>query len=296
MKESICLLIGIMALCVLRCEKKLPVVDTPIHPYQVDHHPAFFADSMGKNTIAYHHSAGDETGIFLCDFEKREPRLLISSPGYGISFSHDGYWITFSDQRIWKIKVNGDSLTQLVSDENGEAFFPNWSPDGTTIAYDIGLGPQKGIYLMDPNGGNKKWLLNGRDPAWSLEGNRLYYTGWTDSIATDTTYMEIYYFEFATSRKKRLTYLRRPWFTSECSVSPSGEKIAFTFQKERGELPQVWIIGNNGENARQITKQGGCNPVFCSEEEIIYAKLLWGYGRLWRIGINGENDTPLFDE
>lgn len=296
MKKLIWLVIGFLVLTAFSCDKKLPVVDYPVLPYQVDHQPAVFTDSQGKKTIAYRHTAGDQPGIYLCDFEQRKPRLLIRSPAYGISFSPDGNWITFSDQRIWKIKVNGDSLTQLVSDEEGEAFFPDWSPDGSKIAFDIGLGPKKGIYLMDPDGANQQRAIDGRDPAWSPEGSRLYYTGWTDSIVTDTTYMEIYCFEFATGQEKRLTYLRRPWFTSEPSVSPTGDKIAFTLQQKRGELSEVWIMGKNGENPRQLTSQGGCNPVFCSKEEIIYAKLVWDDGRLWRIGADGENDTSFFDE
>ena len=147
---------------------------------------------------------------------------------------------------------------------------------------------------MDPDGGNQQWLLHGRDPVWSPDGKGLYYTGWTDSISTDTTYMEIYSFEFATSQKKRLTYLRRPFFTSEPCVSPSGEKIAFTFKQEKGNLSEIWIMGRNGEDVRQLTTQGGCNPVFISEEEIIYAKLVWSDGRLWRIGADGQNDRLFF--
>jgi hypothetical protein len=278
------------------CEKKLPVVDYPIFPYQVHHEPAVFTDSQGGKTIAYYNSMIQESGIYLCDFEQREPRLLLRSAGYGISFSPDGRKIVFSDTRIWTINTNGDSPTLLFEDEMDEAFFPHWSPGGNKIAFDIAAGPRKGVYLMDSDGKNRQWLLHGRDPAWSPDGSKLYYTGWTDSIATDTTYMEIYSFQFSTGKSKRLTYLRRPWFTSEASVSPYGERITFTFQTEKGALPQVWIMGKNGENPKQVTTQGGSYPVFCSEEQIIYVKLTWGDGRLWITGVDGANDSPFFDE
>ena len=54
-------------------------------------------------------------------------------------------WIAFTQAsapnwNIWKVKANGDSLTQLTF--NGNSFRPLWSPDGTQIGYETGaLGP-----------------------------------------------------------------------------------------------------------------------------------------------------------
>lgn len=54
-------------------------------------------------------------------------------------------WIAFTQAsapnwNIWKVKANGDSLTQLTF--NGNSFSPLWSPDGTQIGYETGaLGP-----------------------------------------------------------------------------------------------------------------------------------------------------------
>jgi Tol biopolymer transport system component len=304
MKKLIWLVIGVLILSGSSCEKKLPVVDFPVIPYQKDHNPAVFTDSLGKKTIAYYYTGEPKpddpyykAGIYLCDFEQREPKLFLRSPAYGISFSPDGNWIALSDTRIWKIKLNGDSLTLLVDywDYETEVFSPAWSPDGKKIAFAIAGGPNRGIYLMDPDGSNKEYLIPiGRCPAWSPDGNRLYYSNWTRKSDTDTTYAEeIFYYDFSTQKEKRLTYLYRNWFTSQPSVSPSGEKIVFTSEEPR-KLPQVWIMGKNGENLKQITSQGGCDPVFISEDEILYVKVVWGDGRLWLIGIDGQNDKPFF--
>ena len=297
MKELIWLVLGALVFSVASCEKKLPV-DCPVFPYQKDHCPAVFTDSLGKKTIAYEYGGEPKpddpyykAGIYLCDFEQREPRLLLRSWGLGISFSPDGNWIVFSDQRIWKIKLNGDSLTLLVdyADYETEVFYPTWSPDGRKIAFDIAGGPKGGIYLMGPDGSNQQRILGfgARDPAWSPDCNRLYYSKWTSHV------QEIFCYDFSTQKEQRLTYLSRDFYTSEPSVSPSGEKVVFTSQEQR-KLPQVWIMGKNGENPKQITSQGGCNPVFVSEDEILYAKVTWGDGRLWLIGIDGQNDKPFF--
>jgi Tol biopolymer transport system component len=306
MKKLIWLVMGVLILSGSSCEKKLPVADFPAIPYQKDHFPAIFTDSLGKKTIAYEYGGEPKpddpyykAGIYLCDFDEREPRLFLHCPGYGISFSPDGNWIVFSDKWIWKIKVNGDSLTLLVDwdDYETEVFRPAWSPDGKKIAFDIAAGPHRGIYLMDPDGSNKERLIElARDPAWSPDGNRLYYSKRTPENDSAAWYDEIYWYDFTTGQEKRLTYLRHSWSTSEPCVAPSGEKITFASQKEQGQLPQIWIMGKDGENPHQITSQGGCDPVFCSEDEILYAKVVWGDGRLWLIGIDGQNDRRFFKE
>lgn len=66
--------------------------------------------------------------------------ILTHRPRWGTSG-----WIAFTQAsapnwNIWKVKANGDSLTQLTF--NGNSFSPLWSPDGTQIGYETGaLGP-----------------------------------------------------------------------------------------------------------------------------------------------------------
>ncbi|MGB8657485.1 MAG: hypothetical protein WCE90_06830 [Candidatus Zixiibacteriota bacterium] len=307
MKEFLWLIISALVLSVSSCEKKLPVVDYSVFPYQKDHEPVVFTDSLGNKTIAYEYG-GDpkpddpyyKAGIYLCGFEQRDPKFLILSLGIGISFSPDGNWIAFSDKRIWKVKVNGDSLTLLVdySKYEIEVFYPAWSPDGKKIAFDIAGGASGGIYLMDPDGSNQQRIIGfgARNPAWSPDGNRLYYSNWITGNDSSTWYNEIFYYDFASKEEKRLTYLRRDYYTWEPSVSPSGDKVVFTSSQEQRELPQLWIMGKNGEDPKQITSQSGCNPVFVSEDQILYVKVTWGDGRLWLIGTDGQNDQPFFEK
>ena len=78
----------------------------------------------------------------------------------------------------------------------------------------------------------------------------------------------------------------------EATASPSGSLIAFIVDEE-GKLPEIWIMGKNGESPHRIAGDG-VNPVFYSEQEILYAKVTWGDGRLWLMGIDGQNDRPFF--
>lgn len=89
-----------------------------------DFQPAWSPD--GK-TIAYIHgdTTFESTGIYLIDTNGTNKRILFSSPSaYSPTWSPDGEWIAFSDNaQIYKIKVNGDSLTQLT--KFGNNFFPS---------------------------------------------------------------------------------------------------------------------------------------------------------------------------
>ncbi len=57
--------------------------------------------------------------------------------------------------------------------EIGKFFKPDWSPDGTRIAF---YWSKKGIYVMDRNGrGLKRLVSNASRPAWSALGDELVY-------------------------------------------------------------------------------------------------------------------------
>jgi Tol biopolymer transport system component len=301
MKQLIWLVIWVLILSGSSCEKKLPVVDEPALAFQNYSHPAIFSSEESDTLLAYYFTgAGDpynKSGIYLYDINQREEKLLfVQIYAGGMDFSPDGKWLVLSvNDIIWKTPLDGDTVIFLAADEyGGGCYFPDWSPDGQKIAYDIPGGPNGGIWIMDPDGKNQqKIVVGGRDPAWSPDGNRLYYEKYTDSVWTDTISMEIYYYDFVTGQEKRLTYLRHE-YTSEPSVSSSGEMVVFTSDEGRKSLPQIWIMGKNGENPKQITSQGGCDPVFYSEDKILYVKVKWGDGRLWIMGVDGTNDKLFF--
>ena len=59
-------------------------------------------------------------------------------------------------------------------------------------------------------------------------------------------------------------------------VSPDGKLVAFTVKKanisENCYLTQIWMIGHNGENLRQLTTDllSSVNPVFSPDGKFIY--------------------------
>ena len=90
--------------------------------------------------------------------------LVISSTGWLL--------FTLNDSQIWKVKINGDSLTQLT--HNGVNFEFAWSPDGERFIYkqDYPIGTYNTI-ISDKNG-NYLFSMGAsykiRNPVWSPDG------------------------------------------------------------------------------------------------------------------------------
>jgi len=73
--------------------------------------------------------------VFIFSFRTGEARQVASNACYGLDWSSKGWLIyTGVDRKIWKVKANGDSLTQLTLGE-GYHNDAKWSPDGEHFVY-----------------------------------------------------------------------------------------------------------------------------------------------------------------
>jgi Tol biopolymer transport system component len=295
---SLCLFVSFCWLLSCSCNKKAVKDDEPQFAYQSYYCPAVYpsgsSPAMDKQVAFYFNGAGnfDSSGIYIYSQADREMRLVLGhvAAAGGIDFSADGKELTFfANQKVWKINLENGQTAMLAADSNGAyCVFPDWSPDGEKIAFGVDGGSRKGIWLMNPDGSKQELLIPlAEDPAWSPDGRKIYCQNYTTDFWTDTTFMEIYSYELSTKEIERLTYLRKD-FAMEPTVSPSGDLVAFTVL-ERRKLPQIWMMDKNGQNPHLIAEDG-CNPVFYSDSEILYAKVKQDDGRLWIINADGTND------
>jgi Tol biopolymer transport system component len=114
--------------------------------------------------------------------------FLMAAPGMLVSTdpqcSHDGKYIAFNsfpqigatqDAKIYVAALDGP--LKGVMRDYGYGIEPAWSPDDRRIAYAINPGnPIKanyGVWVMDVDGANRRWLTEGWFPRWSPNGKQL---------------------------------------------------------------------------------------------------------------------------
>ncbi|HEV8130083.1 MAG TPA: winged helix-turn-helix domain-containing protein [Acidobacteriota bacterium] len=84
------------------------------------------------------------------------------------------------DSEIWTCDSNGSNLLQLTNFNGPRCYYPSWSPDGRTLAFDVTLEGQRDIYLIEGDGGPPRRLTEEASddsrPAWSRDGKSIYFS------------------------------------------------------------------------------------------------------------------------
>ena len=97
-----------------------------------------------------------------------------------VHFSRDGKWIayvSYPDGTLWRSRADGSERLQLTFPPVS-AFGPNWSPDGTQIAYiNAQAGQPWKIFLISAQGGTPEPVLSEKqyqaDAHWFPDGKRM---------------------------------------------------------------------------------------------------------------------------
>jgi Tol biopolymer transport system component len=259
-----------------------PVIP-PSGAYEIDFQPSWSPDG---HTIAYYHrdSTFEGTGIYLIDTNGTNKRFLIGDMSFSPDFSPDGSWITFANGQIYKIKINGDSLTQLTNGD--ESFFPAISNNGRQIIYDYSNGS---INKIDFNGINYSSLcVCGRMANWSPDNRYIVLIGYANNYSPS----EIYSMDSSGNNLSRITNnINWDYYPR---FSPDGNKILFTQMHEASINYQLYTVNIDGTGLTRLTDTQGYTADYSPDgEKIVYCDPSPGDGRLWIIYKDGSNKRQL---
>ncbi|MBL7961496.1 PD40 domain-containing protein [bacterium] len=198
-----------------------------------------------KSLLLVNNEFADTIGTLMMDMETYEKKEFSKDFLGTADWSPDGEWIVYTDyskgRNIFKIKSNGDSITQLTFE--GNSIFPRWSPDGEKIVYVWSVYPEGGVHLMDKNGNGKSFLFVGTEPSWSNSGDKI--IGWIGLPVGGNVFL---LYNFSQSRVVDTLKVMKGESNREPQYSPDGKRVLFW--NDRG----TYLMDSNGRNIRTVFK------------------------------------------
>jgi hypothetical protein len=144
--------------------------------------------------------------------------------------------------KIQLIRSNGYDSFQITS-QTGSNVDPDWSPDGSRLAFTSDRDGRWEIYVMDADGRNVTRLTNigmNYRPAWSPDGSRIAFVSERDGDAA-----EIYVMNADGENVVRTT--NHDGNDDAPAWSPDGQRLAFQSDRDGGQ--KIWIMNANGSGA-----------------------------------------------
>ena len=148
--------------CFLECSFDCEIIYSSDNPYNY-YYPCF--NPQNPDQLAYYRKDNkvynNANELWVVDFCTGERNMLVNDALYGLDWSIKDWLIyTASDQNIWKIKSNGDSLTQITSSGDYNRY-PKWDDNGERIAYELEDHGQTFFIVLNT-------IDNLRDTLWDL--------------------------------------------------------------------------------------------------------------------------------
>jgi Tol biopolymer transport system component/pimeloyl-ACP methyl ester carboxylesterase len=169
------------------------------------------------------------------------PRPPLSGSGGGVLA-----FIRTSESGWGIYAINADGSDQRRLRFHAQALaYPEWSPDGSQIAFHKHQSDQVwSINVMDPDGSNEKRLTNTRtqdaDPVWSPDGSQIVFARNGDLWVMNAD---------GTDQRQLMD---DPVFGCCIDWSPDGSQLAF--ESERDGNAEIYTVDADGSNQRRLTE------------------------------------------
>jgi Tol biopolymer transport system component len=158
--------------------------------------------SPDGHRIALARTVGGNTDVYTIDADGSNMTRLTTNPAVDTepAWSPDGRiaFVTWRDATLtfgacqtpcnWEIytmSADGSNQTRLTNTVDQDESNPDWSPDGTKIAFvgETVTGTQTNtrIYTINADGSDQRQLTAGSSPSWSPEANRIAFVAGTQT-------------------------------------------------------------------------------------------------------------------
>ena len=226
----------------------------------------FAARAVQPGPIAYYSTLGCQLGrgqIWVMGVDGSDKALVTTTCnallGGGIDWSPDGRRLAFvqeaknGDPQIFVVNVDGTGERQLTSVTSSGRFsrdvnHPDWSPDGTRIAFAVKRGapagcadPQFNVFTMDTTGTTLEQLTAGCEqanqlPDWSPDGSQMLLSSETEGVVVRDA-----------DGSNRTRLMSNAWFGK---WSADGQKVVLVVP--RGDDWSIWTVNADGSGATPV--------------------------------------------
>jgi Tol biopolymer transport system component len=224
-----------------------------------------------------------ESGLWTVSSSGGQPsRLGFGENADSVSISTKGSRLVYSqrlsDVNIWRAggpaSSGGVPPTRLIASTRDD-WSPQYSPDGSRIAFASARSGSQQIWICDADGSNCSQLTDAElasSPAWSPDGTHIAFGG----QAGET--VDVWTADVSRAVSQRLTDTQS--FDFPESWSRDGRSLYFN--SDRTGRYEVWRMPATGGDAEQLTYEGGFYPRESEDGRFVYYLKMTTPSTFWK--------------